>query len=108
MFKKDAKKLFEKDENGVYKKPMFELIDPKFLKDMALVLTHGGEKYGTGNYKKAKAEQQKLYIGAIHRHLNAWQQGNKIDQDTNINHLISVSINAMFLYYFDILKEESQ
>jgi hypothetical protein len=96
-FKKDAKKDFSK--------PKFELLNPKFLEDMAKVLTVGAQKYGANNFMKAKPAEQKLYIGAIHRHLNQWQQGVKKDEETNVNHLVSVAINAMFLYYFDVLKD---
>jgi hypothetical protein len=95
---------FKKDALNNYDKPMFDLIDPRFIEDMAKVLTIGAKKYGKGNYKKADKDQQNLYIGAIHRHLNAWQQGKKLDEETKLNHLISVSINAMFLYYFDLLE----
>jgi hypothetical protein len=95
--------MFVKDAKNDYSKPKFELINPKFVEDMAKVLTMGARKYGVDNYKKANVEERQLYIGAIHRHLNAWQQGKKCDSETEINHLVSVAINAMFLYHFDFL-----
>lgn len=96
---------FKKDAKNSFTKPKFELINPKFIEDMAKVLTVGAKKYGENNFMKANKQERKLYIGAIHRHLNQWQQGNKYDEETEINHLVSVAINAMFLYYFDFLKD---
>jgi hypothetical protein len=95
---------FKKDAKNNYSKPMFDLINPDFTLQMAKVLTIGAKKYGVNNFKKASKKQQKLYVGAIHRHLNEWQRGSKNDSETEINHMVSVAINAMFLYYFDILK----
>ncbi len=96
--------MFKKESLNNFKKLKFELIDPKFLNDIAKVLTIGAEKYGIDNYKRANLKQQKEYIGAIHRHLNLWQQNFKFDHETKLNHMAHISANAMFLYYFDLLK----
>jgi hypothetical protein len=92
---------FKKDAKTDNSKLRFDLINPEFLEGMAKILTHGANKYGANNFRKASKEERKLYIGALHRHLNQWQQGKKLDQDHKQNHLISVAVNAMFLYYFD-------
>lgn len=96
-FKKDSK-------DDAFKKPMFELIEPAFIESIAKILTTGAKKYGVDNYKKANKKERSHYIGALHRHFNKFQQGELLDPDTGESHLSSVAVNAMFLYYFYILK----
>lgn len=96
--------MFVKDSKNNFDKIKFELIDPNFNNDFAKVLTIGAKKYGIDNYKRASKKDQKEYIGAIHRHLNSWERGYKFDHETKLNHMAHISANAMFLYYFDLLK----
>lgn len=92
-FKKDSK-------DNPFSKPMFELIDPRFLDNMARVLTHGANKYGLYNWKTAKLNELHHYLGASFRHLNKYASGEGLDPETNLPHLAHLSVNAMFLDWF--------
>lgn len=98
-------KTFKKEsKDSKFTKPMFELIVPEFLHDVAVVLTEGAKKYGVDNYKNAKPEDIHHYLGALHRHLNEYQQGYKEDEESKLSHLTHIAVNAMFLYYYDYLQ----
>ena len=34
-------------------------------------------------------------------HINAWQRGSKVDEESELHHLLHASINAMFLMFFE-------
>ena len=80
-------------------KPMFDLLVPEFLEGLAKVLTMGAEKYGPENWKHGL--EPRRFLAALYRHLNAYHRGEKNDSESGLSHLLHISINAMFLYYFD-------
>ena len=59
-------------------KPRFDLIAPHFLLGLARGLTTGAKKHGERTYLKYP---RKHYVAALHRHINAYQQGESIDTD---------------------------
>jgi len=93
QFKKDSK-------DNQFSKPMFELIDPDFLKDVAKVLTFGANKYGLFNWQNAKQKELHHLTGAIYRHLNEYQTGEIFDKESKLQHMAHISVNAMFLHWF--------
>lgn len=78
-------------------KPRFDLIDPYFHEDVAIVLTDGAQEYGDYNWMKIEKER---YIAALERHLNAFKKGEMIDPKSGKPHMAHVACNAMFLHYF--------
>ena len=82
-------------------KPRFDLLLPKFLGEMAQVLTLGARKYGDENWKAC--DSPKRYLAALYRHLNAYHQGEGVDEESGVSHLAHVAVNAMFLGYFSAL-----
>jgi len=78
-------------------KPMMELIDPSFLVILADVLTYGANKYEPHNWRKG-IEASRLY-GALIRHLNAFWDGEDIDQESGMHHLGHAACELMFLYW---------
>ena len=91
-----AKALGRKDDDG---KTRFELLDPAFLEEVAKVLTFGANKYGDENWKDVKPLRER-YIGAFMRHMNAWQQGQELDngpKGSGLPHLAHAACCLMFL-----------
>lgn len=79
-------------------KPQFSLIDPKFMLEFAQVMTMGAEKYGTDNWKTIENAIPR-YKDALHRHMNAFEQGKMDDEESGLSHLAHVAANAMFLHW---------
>jgi len=79
-------------------KARFDLLDPCFIEAMAEVMTYGAQKYAPNNWQKVE-DFKARYTAALHRHLNAWQQGEERDEESNLYHLAQVSCNAMFLFW---------
>lgn len=84
-------------------KARFDLIDPRFLEELAQVLTLGAEKYGDTNYRNVEDWR---YVGAIGRHFNDWRQGRVLDAESGLSHLAHVVANCMFLYVNTLKKEQ--
>lgn len=86
-------------------KPRFSLIDPKFMLEFAQVMTMGAEKYGADNWKTIENAIPR-YKDALHRHLNAFEQGKMDDEESGLSHLAHVAANAMFLYWLALNPRE--
>ena len=90
---KDA--IDPKGEAGNKKTPL-QLIPPIFKAGVAWVLRHGNLKYGPWNWRKTKVECQ-TYVGAINRHLDAWQSGEDLDPESGQSHLAHVAASVAIL-----------
>lgn len=83
-------------------KNRLELIDPYFIEGIGEVMSYGARKYTPNNWKNGGSDEDiERIIGALLRHINAYQRGEKIDRETGISHLYHLTCNAMFLAYFD-------
>jgi hypothetical protein len=80
-------------------KIMVDLIVPEFIEDLAKVLTMGAQKYGVENWK-GNLEKRRI-LAALYRHLLKYHKGETYDDESKLNHLCHVAINAMFLYWYD-------
>ncbi len=78
------------------KKTPLQLIPPVFKAGVAWVLKHGNTKYGPWNWRKTKVECQ-TYVGAINRHLDAWQSGEDLDPESGQSHLAHVAASVAIL-----------
>jgi len=83
-------------------KPMIHLIIPQFIWEMGEVLTLGSRKYGVNNWRNLDPNR---ILSALYRHLLKYHSGSKRDEESGKNHMIHIGCNAMFLYYFDEIKE---
>lgn len=81
-------------------KPMFNLIDPHFHEDLALVLTFGAVKYKPNNWQKVKDAKQR-YIAALERHTCAIKKNEVIDPESGLPHSAHVACNSMFIHWLD-------
>lgn len=91
-----VKKVAEKFDED---KPMVDLIVPEFIEGIAKVMTMGAKKYGIENWKKGL--ERRRILAALYRHLLAYHKGEKYDEESELNHLLHVAVNAMFLFWYD-------
>lgn len=75
-----------KDDEG---KLRFDLIPPRALILLAKVYTTGAEKYDDRNWEKGMS-WSRIY-GAIQRHLWKFWNGEKMDEETGVPHLINAA-----------------
>jgi hypothetical protein len=79
-------------------KPRFDLISPVYLEGTAEVLRYGAVKYEPNNWLKG------IVFSRVYRallgHLNAWQEGEEIDQESGCHHLFHASCCLMFLCHY--------
>jgi len=80
---------------GATKAPL-QLIPAPFLHECSWVAKSGAAKYGAYNWRKAYVESQ-TYVGAIMRHLTAWQDGEDLDPESGRCHLAHVAMSCAIL-----------
>lgn len=78
----------------------FDLLLPEFTEQMARVMTLGAKKYAENSWQNV-TNGNKRYLAALHRHLNAWQQGERLDIESGCSHMAHIAINAMFLAWLE-------
>lgn len=78
-----------KEAAGRAKCPM-HLLSPSAMRETANALGHGAAKYGARNYRVAGVNAT-TYVGAILRHLTAWNDGEDLDAESGLSHIAHVS-----------------
>lgn len=80
----------------------FDLVDHRFERELAEVLTHGAKKYADNNWKLANpAEAKARYRAALRRHYDLWMDGQEFDADSGCPHLACMTACLMFLRWFE-------
>ena len=72
------------------KKTPLHLLPPYALAQTALAHAEGARKYGPWNWRTNKVCAT-TYIGAMLRHLTAWQDGEDIDADSGLSHIAKIA-----------------
>lgn len=72
-------------------------IDPSFVLGLGQVLTASRERYDEGNWMK-ETKLSTPYESCM-RHLMKFWNGDELDDDTKLDHLLHAATNIMFLYY---------
>ena len=80
-------------------KPRVDLLDRKALVQMARVLGAGASKYGDSNWRGGLAWSRTL--GALLRHVLAFQDGEDKDPETGCSHIAHAMCNCMFLLNYE-------
>jgi hypothetical protein len=81
--------LDPKGEAGSKKTPL-HLLPPYALAQTALAHAEGARKYGPWNWRSNQVCAT-TYIGAIMRHLTAWQDGEDLDPDSGLTHIAKIA-----------------
>ena len=92
-----------KDYKDIKGKAPMEMIEPIALKTLGEVLKYGLDKYGWENGTSYQYGEIKTYVGALLRHLVAYQSGEEIDPESGISHLKHLFFNAYALIYLENL-----
>jgi hypothetical protein len=88
-------KKFDRD-----KIPM-HLVPLDAVGEIAKVLDHGAKKYGTNNWQHL-SDGQNRYLGALLRHLMAYQKGELKDLESGLSHLAHAGCNLLFLLWLEL------
>ena len=74
----------------------WDLLPVAPVKMIVMILTFGAKKYGDNNWQGVSIDR---YYAALCRHLIAWREGEKFDDESKIHHLAHVMVNAMFIVW---------
>lgn len=75
-----------KDAVGSDKAPL-STVPTQVLGELGLAMLEGALKYGRHNYRSVGVRSS-IYFDAAMRHLNAWWEGQDIDPDSGLSHLV--------------------
>ncbi|MFR7489171.1 MAG: dATP/dGTP diphosphohydrolase domain-containing protein [Romboutsia timonensis] len=78
----------------------WDLLPLEEIEDIVKLYTAGSIKYGDNNWQGLENGYQR-YKAAMLRHLLEYEKGNKIDEETKVNHLAAVAWNAIAMLYLD-------
>ncbi len=78
-----------KEGAGAQKPPVWSVFPRWVMLSVGRVMQIGAAKYDAFNYRIAPV-QAMTYVDAIERHLQLWQDGEEIDEETGESHLASV------------------
>jgi hypothetical protein len=81
-----------KDLLGAKKTPM-TLLPVEGVRQGAMAMKHGADKYGAYNWRDKKV-QALIYADAIIRHVYEWVDGNDVDKDSGLHPLAHVVANG--------------
>lgn len=83
---------FKKNDGG---KARYDLVPPSLMRGVAEVLTFGAQKYDAHNWKNVPDADR--YTAALYRHLEAWREGEVVDEESGMLHLWHAATNLAFL-----------
>ena len=75
-----------KDAIGIKKVP-FSTVPAPVIAEVGLAMLEGACKYGRHNYR-AIGVRSSVYYDALLRHMSAWWEGQDIDPDSGLSHLV--------------------
>lgn len=76
-------------------KPDYNLIPPNALLQIAKVLTYGAKKYSPNNWKLVVPHDR--YMSAAFRHIEAFRNGEDIDEESGNYHLDHAIVSLIML-----------
>lgn len=80
-------------------KTRWSLLPMDVMDTVVRVLMHGSRKYEDNNWMKVIPKER--YYDACVRHISAWQQGEKMDQESGLPHLAHAICCLIFLLWHD-------
>jgi len=83
---------FVKNDTG---KVRFSLVPAEARLEVAKVFTYGAKKYPPHNYRKGT--EWSRYVDALQRHMNDFELGQDVDEESGLLTLAHVAANAMIL-----------
>ncbi len=81
-------------------KLLMSLVDPRYIEDVAGVLTFGAKKYKPNSWQTVE-DAERRYTDALLRHTTAFLKGEYLDPESGLTHLSHMATNIMFLSHFE-------
>jgi hypothetical protein len=78
-------------------KPSLHHVPPRVLLEVAQAMMEGSKKYGIYNYRKAGVSFS-TYYSSTFRHLISWFEGEDIDPDSGLHHVVKAIAGLCVLY----------
>ena len=85
-----------KDAIGVTKAPISTVSFP-VMAELGVAMLEGALKYGKHNYREIGVRQSVYIDACINRHLGPWIEGQDIDPDSGLSHLVKAMACLMIL-----------
>lgn len=93
-----------KDDGG---KLRWDLLPLDVVEKVVEVYTFGAQKYEPNSWQNLEDGLERYYA-ALLRHLCAWRKGEKIDEESKLNHLSHCAWNILALIYFETRNNENE
>jgi hypothetical protein len=77
------------------------------IRGVVAVLTYGAKKYKRDSWQTVPNAKQR-YTDAFYRHMNAYHNGEEIDEESGLAHILHATCNMMFICWFEIQEHYSQ
>lgn len=81
-------------------KPRWTLVPWDSMRGVLAVLEHGATKYAPDNWKFVSNPRER-YANAAMRHMTAWLEGERCDDESGLSHLAHAVCCLLFLLHFD-------
>ena len=81
-------------------KDRWDLLPMREVREVIKVLTFGAQKYDDDNWKKVP-DIDKRYFAAAMRHMVAYHEGKRYDEESGLNHLAHAMCCMLFMLWFD-------
>jgi hypothetical protein len=91
----NVKETNPKDAVGTGKVP-FSTISAVVMGELGLAMLEGARKYGRHNYRVAGVRAS-VYYDALKRHITAWWEGEDIDKDSGLPHIVKAIATLVVL-----------
>jgi hypothetical protein len=85
-----------KDAVGIKKFPV-STIPAQVTGEIGLALLEGARKYGRHNYRSAGVRASVYYDAVVGRHLGAWWEGEDIDSESGMSHIVKAIAGLIVL-----------
>ncbi len=89
----------EKGSKPIQLMPLLEMCPPAFLTDLGKLYAFGADKYAPDNWRKGYAWS--LTFNALLRHLQLTLQGEWVDPESGLPHLVHVAWHCATLHTFE-------
>lgn len=88
-------------------KPQPTLVHPEMITGLARIFEYGLTKYSRNSWMNFTAEQAASCLpDSALRHLFAWLQGERIDQESGRHHLLHAAWNLLVMWWHDTRGEQ--